>query len=41
MGDTAEDIARDVRAAGRIDCVPAELRVVCECTGMLPGPHRP
>jgi signal transduction histidine kinase len=34
MGDSAEDIARDVAAVGRIEAVPALLRVLCETTGM-------
>ncbi|MET0556471.1 MAG: GAF domain-containing sensor histidine kinase [Vicinamibacteria bacterium] len=34
MGDTLEEIARDVRAVGRIDAVPVLLRVLCETTGM-------
>jgi signal transduction histidine kinase len=34
IADTAEAIARDVLAIGRIDCVPALLRIVCETTGM-------
>ncbi len=33
-GDNAEEIARDLRAVGRIDAIPALLDVLCECTGM-------
>ena len=34
MGDSAEEITLDVAAIGRIDAVPALLKVVCETTGM-------
>jgi signal transduction histidine kinase len=34
MGDTAKEIAADVRAVGRISAVPSLLRVLCETTGM-------
>ncbi len=34
MGDTAEEIARDVAAVGRIDAVPTLLKVLCDMTGM-------
>lgn len=34
MNDSAEEIARDVAAVGRIDAVPALLRIVCQTTGM-------
>jgi signal transduction histidine kinase len=34
LGDTAEEIERDIAAIGRIDAVPALLRVICETTGM-------
>jgi len=34
MNDTADEIARDVAAIGRIDAVPALLRIVCQTTGM-------
>jgi hypothetical protein len=34
MGDSAEDIRRDVQTIGRIDAVPMLLRVVSETTGM-------
>lgn len=34
MGDTPEEIARDVKAIGRIDAVPAVLKVLCQTTGM-------
>lgn len=34
MGDSAEQIARDVAAIGRIEAVPKLLRVLCETTGM-------
>jgi signal transduction histidine kinase len=34
MGDTAEEIAGDIRAVGRIGAVPLLLRVLCETTGM-------
>ncbi len=34
MGDTAQEIARDVRAVGRLSAVPTLLRVLCETTGM-------
>ena len=34
MGDTPEEIARDVATIGRIDAVPAVLKVLCQTTGM-------
>jgi signal transduction histidine kinase len=34
LGDTPEEIARDIRAVGRISAVPTLLRVLCETTGM-------
>src|SRR4051812_34118056 len=34
LGDSAEEIAEDIRAIGRIDAVPALLRVLCDSTGM-------
>ena len=34
MGDSAEEIARDVAMVGQIDSVPTILRVLCEITGM-------
>ena len=34
MSDSAEDIARDVAAVGRIQAVPTLLRVLCDTTGM-------
>lgn len=34
MGDTAEEIARDVAAVGRIEAIPTLLQVLCEITGM-------
>lgn len=34
MGDTPEEISRDVMAIGRIEAVPTLLRVLCETTGM-------
>lgn len=34
MGDSAEDVARDVAAVGRIDAVPTLLKVLCDMTGM-------
>ena len=35
MGDTPEEIARDVMAIGRIDAVPAVLKVLCQTTGII------
>jgi signal transduction histidine kinase len=34
MGETPEEIERDIRAVGRIGAVPSLLRVLCETTGM-------
>ena len=34
MGDTAEEIAADIAAIGRIEAVPTFLRVLCDITGM-------
>jgi signal transduction histidine kinase len=34
VSDSAEDIARDVAAVGRIQAVPTLLRVLCDTTGM-------
>ena len=34
MGDTPDEIARDLKAIGRIDAVPAVLKVICQTTGM-------
>ena len=34
MGDSAEEIRRDVQTIGRIDAVPMLLRVISETTGM-------
>ena len=34
MRDTAEDIARDLAAVGKLDAVPTLLEVLCEITGM-------
>jgi signal transduction histidine kinase len=34
MGDTPEEIAKDVATIGRIDAVPAVLKVLCQTTGM-------
>jgi len=34
MGDTAEEIARDVAAVNRLEAVPTLLEVLCETTGM-------
>src|SRR5580700_5084344 len=34
MGDTPEDIARDVHAAGQIEAVPPLLRVLRDTSGM-------
>ena len=34
VGDSAEEIAKDILAIRRIDAVPALLRVLCESTGM-------
>ncbi|MDB6061158.1 MAG: histidine kinase [Verrucomicrobiaceae bacterium] len=34
MGDSPEEILRDIAAIGRIDAVPVLLRVLCESTGM-------
>lgn len=33
-GDSAEEIARDLRAVARIDAIPTLLDVLCDCTGM-------
>jgi signal transduction histidine kinase len=33
-GDEADEIRRDIAAIGRIDAVPALLKVICETTGM-------
>ncbi len=32
--DSAEEIARDLRAVARIDAIPTILDVLCDCTGM-------
>lgn len=37
VGDSPEEIARDVAAIGRIDAVPALLRVVCDTAGVRFG----
>jgi K+-sensing histidine kinase KdpD len=34
VGDSAEEIAKDIQAIGRIDAVPTLLRVLCDSTGM-------
>src|SRR3954447_18578167 len=34
LGDSAEEIARDIEAIGRIGAVPTLLRVLCDSTGM-------
>ena len=34
VGDTADDIARDVHAVGRLEALPTLLAVLCETTGM-------
>ena len=34
MGDSAEEIARDIAAVGRIEAVPTLLKVLCDITGM-------
>ena len=34
LGDSAEEIAEDIRAIGRIEAVPTLLRVLCDSTGM-------
>lgn len=37
MGDSPEEIARDVAAIGRIEAVPALLRVICDTAGVRFG----
>lgn len=34
LGDSAEEILRDIESVGRLDAVPTLLRVLCDVTGM-------